>query len=427
MELWHKGFAFDEVTDALLSGAAVDPSGPSGGPLINLEGSLYRAIVVPPCRFLPVETLGKLLDLARQGATVVFAGGIPSDVPGLSDLEARRAKAASLLKGIRLESPGQGGSPDWIRSAGLGNGTIWSAAQGRLPAPGDLSTLLESAAIPRERLCDDGLSFIRRARAGGTDYFIVNTSGRPVEAWVALARPAASAALMDPLLPDHIGTAATRAGPGGLSVYLQAAPGQSLILRTFGGPAPPGPAWRYLRASTGPSLALGGAWAVHFIEGGPVLPRDFQETRLAPWTDEADPEAKRFSGTALYSLRFPMPQLPAEAREWRLDLGRVAESARVRLNGRDVGTLWCAPFSADVGAFLRPGQNLLEVEVTNVAANRIRDLDLRHVDWKSFYEINFVNHSYRPFDASGWPIRDSGLLGPVVLTPMDAAPPGGQP
>jgi hypothetical protein len=103
--------------------------------------------------------------------------------------------------------------------------------------------------------------------------------------------------------------------------------------------------------------------------------------------------------------------------DWRLDLGSVAESARVRLNGRDVTTLWCAPFSADVGRFLQPGANVLEVEVTNVAANRIRDLDQRHVNWKSFYEINFVNTGYRSFDASGWPLRPSGLMGPVTLAP----------
>ncbi|HXN35156.1 MAG TPA: hypothetical protein VN877_03240, partial [Opitutaceae bacterium] len=46
-------------------------------------------------------------------------------------------------------------------------------------------------------------------------------------------------------------------------------------------------------------------------------------------------------------------------------------------------------------------------------------LDIRHVNWRSFYEINFVGKNYRPLDASSWPIRDSGLLGPVVLTPVD--------
>ena len=54
----------------------------------------------------------------------------------------------------------------------------------------------------------------------------------------------------------------------------------------------------------------------------------------------------------------------------------------------------------------------------NLAANRIRDLDQRKVPWKIMREINFVNINYRPFDASGWPLTPSGLLGPVTLTPL---------
>ena len=59
------------------------------------------------------------------------------------------------------------------------------------------------------------------------------------------------------------------------------------------------------------------------------------------------------------------------------------------------------------------------IEVTNVAANRIRDLDRRGVKWRIFKDINLVNINYQPFDASNWPIRDAGLLGPVTLTPLE--------
>jgi hypothetical protein len=88
------------------------------------------------------------------------------------------------------------------------------------------------------------------------------------------------------------------------------------------------------------------------------------------------------------------------------------------VNGREVATVWCAPFRIPVGKFLRAGRNTLEVEVTNVAANRIADMDRRGVPWKNFHEINFVGKDYKPFDASKWPLRDSGLLGPVRLIPV---------
>jgi len=70
------------------------------------------------------------------------------------------------------------------------------------------------------------------------------------------------------------------------------------------------------------------------------------------------------------------------------------------------------------GEDLRAKDNVLEVEVTNVSANRTRDLDRRKVNWKYFNDINFVNINYKPFDASNWPLTDSGLIGPVTVTPV---------
>ena len=108
--------------------------------------------------------------------------------------------------------------------------------------------------------------------------------------------------------------------------------------------------------------------------------------------------AERFAGTARYTLEF---DAPVAADDYLLDLGKVAESARVRINGRDLGTLFAAPFHLRTGPLRRTG-NRLEIEVTNLSANRIRDLDRRGVQWKVFYDINFVGIDYKPFDASGW-------------------------
>jgi hypothetical protein len=75
---------------------------------------------------------------------------------------------------------------------------------------------------------------------------------------------------------------------------------------------------------------------------------------------------------------------------------------------------------------LLPKGNLLEVEVTNVSANRIRDLDQRGVKWKIFHDINIVSDVdsiYKPFDASQWPLTPSGLIGPVMLQPEKALAP----
>ena len=102
----------------------------------------------------------------------------------------------------------------------------------------------------------------------------------------------------------------------------------------------------------------------------------------------------------------------------------MAESARVRLNGRDLATLIAAPFRLVIDASQFRATNTLEVSVTNLSANRIRDLDRRGVNWKKFYNVNFparLAENRGPdglFTAAGWPLLESGLLGPVTLTPM---------
>jgi len=96
----------------------------------------------------------------------------------------------------------------------------------------------------------------------------------------------------------------------------------------------------------------------------------------------------------------------------------VCESARVKINGHQVGILWSLPFKIPIGEFLVNDNNKLEIEVTNLSANRIAELDRQGVNWKKFHNINFVNIKYKKFDASKWEPVDSGLLGPVQLIPL---------
>lgn len=156
-----------------------------------------------------------------------------------------------------------------------------------------------------------------------------------------------------------------------------------------------------------------------FLSGGPTIPKIFTASNPVAWTAVGDPETQSFSGTALYSLTF---DAPAAVGSFKLDLGQVVQSARVRLNGRDFGTVITPPFSVAVDN-LKPSGNQLEVEVTSTSANRIRDLDRRGVKWQNFHDINFVNQDYKPFNAANWPVADAGLLGPITLTPLQGMKP----
>ena len=186
-----------------------------------------------------------------------------------------------------------------------------------------------------------------------------------------------------------------------------------MLLRTTNGNVE-GPRWNYWKEE-GATVSVSGKWNVKFLEGGPELPASFSTDHLDSWAATTDTNAQRFAGSALYTLQFDLPSNTGG--NWKLNLGNVCQSARVRINGRDHGTLFTPPFETIIGG-LKPTGNVLEVEVSNVSANRIRDLDRRGVQWKNYHDINFVNLDYRPFDASNWPLTDSGLLGPVTLTPV---------
>lgn len=381
-ELIEAGYSLDFISDAQLQALRAH-----GGKIVA-PGGQYRLLVVPAMRRMPVETLAALVKLRRAGVELQF-DALPEDVPGFGRLEERRARWRQLLREV---------------------------GPYRVPSKG-LPTV---AGVTREPAAALGLWFTRRARADGFDYFLVNATGKDFEGWLPLATVGALATLMDPSTGDTGAAAAIRGANGRLSVYLQLASGASVVVRTAvtrtsdGQAAAPGNAWKYV-AQPGPGVSLVGPWKVDFIRGGPSLPPSAAVATLSTWTEWGE-AAERFSGTARYRLEF---QAPAEAADdWRLDLGDVRETARVTLNGRFLGVLWSLPSSLRVGDALQPGANRLEIEVTNLPANRVRDLDLRKADWKIMKDINLASLRYQALDAAAWQPQPSGLLGPVRLVPL---------
>jgi hypothetical protein len=404
MTLDERGYAYDLVSDRLLENAKVEKD------VLRLGGNAYRVIVIPKCRVMPVSTVQKLVDLSRAGATVIFLGALPTDVPGFGNLKKRRAESRAALKGIDLE-----GDP---RRAKVGQGVILVGD--------DMDALLRAAKVDREPVADTGIRFVRRTHPEGHHYFFVNRGDKAVDGWVSLGTVAKSAVLLDPLTGERAGKAAiSRSDTGTARIFLLLQPGESCILRTFTNLDVTGKSWHFTRP--GESVVLTGTWKVEFIEGGPVLPTGFETKVLASWTTR-DADAKRFAGTARYTIEFNKPV--TDTSDWLLDLGKVCESARVSVNGKSAGTLFCRPFKLAIGKFLKPGRNTLGVEVTNLAANRIADLDRRKVNWKYFYDANIAIHPDAKqrgvLDASGWELLDSGLLGPVHLVPVEDFDPAKQ-
>ncbi len=389
-QLAAKGYQFDYISDAQLQQTKADK-----GELVT-PGSRYKVIVVPATRRMPVATLQKLAALAQSGAKVIFEK-LPEDVPGYGRLEQRRTEFKALMA------------------------TLTRAATVRPDVPRELSShgLSSDEAFRR-----DGLNVIRRKTADGFYYFVSNHSPNIFFGPIPGNSPNSHALILDPLT-GHVALPLRHKSVHELFAthHFELLPGQSMIIRRSSNPPPADvPMWQFSFINRMSASPLTGLWNISFTKGGPEFPPALTTTELKSWTDLGGDEAKRFGGTARYRLEFDAPAAKSDA--WLLDLGDVRESARVRLNGQDLGTAWSIPFQVRLdGALLKPTGNVLELDVTNLAANRIRDLDQRKVDWKIMREINFVNINYRPFDASNWPLTPSGLLGPVTLTPLRATQP----
>ena len=119
-------------------------------------------------------------------------------------------------------------------------------------------------------------------------------------------------------------------------------------------------------------------------------------------------------GTGVYTTSFKLSASQAR-KHWQIELGDVRESARVYINDKFIGCAWSVPFVLDCRDALHKGKNTLRIEVTNLPANRIADLDRRGVKWRKMEEINVVDINYKKTTYQDWTPVPSGLNSKVKL------------
>jgi len=103
------------------------------------------------------------------------------------------------------------------------------------------------------------------------------------------------------------------------------------------------------------------------------------------------------------------------------NLGKVNETAEVILNGKKIATLIGPNFTVVIPSNDIKENNILEIIVANLMANRIAYMDKNNIPWKKFYNTNMParrreNSKNGLFDASKWEPLPSGLSGPVTIT-----------
>jgi hypothetical protein len=375
-DLIGEGYSVDFISDSFLASARVR------GRDIQVPGGRYKALIVPDCDHIPLPTFGHLTRLNDDGANIFFTG-LPESVPGYHNHIEQTTKLQEMI----------------------------AAEKGNLAITDIIARVLSNMGIEREKLVDTGLDFVRRKMKDGKVYYLVNHTAGKIDGYIPIGCTAKNVLVMDPLTGET-GTARMIPRDGSTDVYLQIKPGQALFIRTYDGKLTE-PAWAYFSESGDPH-ELTGQWELEFLSGGPSIPDAVSMQELRSWTSLGR-EAAAFSGTVRYTLSFANPE--PGVKYWLLDLGDVRESARVRINDEYLGCVWANPYETRIS--LNEGSNTLEIEVTNLDANRLRYLERVGMEWKIFYDINMVNRHYEAFDASVWDPMPSGILGNVRITPLE--------
>lgn len=386
--IYNAGYDVDYISDNFIRNAqCVD------GKIVTSGGISFKALIIPGVKLMPDDVLAKLVKLANEGATLVFLDRFPEDVPGYNALDLRRKNFNQWLEKLKSQN------------------------KERILFGHDYAeTLRQTGVRPEIMKRDWGLSCIRRCNEDGYHYFISALKSEDTEGWIPLGVKAKSALFFDPMTGEQ-GKAALRNVNGQTEVYMQLSSGSSIILKTFSAYDVDVKAWKYFKTSReGISIGID-KFDFCFSTSLPEVHGTLKQVQVGTWTNYNLPEVKNTMGTGVYKTTFVIN--PLSAPEWMLDLGDVRESAKVIINNKSVATLWAVPFRCMIGKYLKSGINTIEIEVTNLPANRIADLDRRGKEWRVFKEINMVDRNYNKTGYANWESVPSGLLTPVRLIPME--------
>ncbi|HWP44522.1 MAG TPA: glycosyl hydrolase, partial [Blastocatellia bacterium] len=401
------GYGFDFFDDD-----AFKQVGRVEGGALWLGPNRYRVVILPNVEQIPLDTLERFEELARNGGILIATRRTPALSPGFLATDADHEKIRDLSRRL-FEA--ESAPAHFVKEE-------------RVELAHRLHRLLQpdvafSAAAPE-------IGFIHRSAGDAEIYFLANTSNRARSVKATFRVQGMNPEWWDPFTGNVSPANVESRSEAGLTVPLDLEPYGSRVL-VFTRRALPRTEVAKPTAVP-PPIDLSAGWRVSFGQGYAPVYMD----SLRSWTE--DEKTRYFSGAATYERMMTVPEgLLQQGIALRLDFGEgrplegetygppgtgamhaelegpVREAAVVYINDRRAGSVWCPPYSLDVTGLLRPGENSIRIAVANTAMNHMagralpdyRLLNLRHGERFQAQHMDKV----RPIT--------SGLLGPVRLIP----------
>lgn len=366
----NKGYQLDYISDDLMKSLQVT----SRRTWKSVSGNEYKILLIPAPNYVSLETMELWAKWVKQGLPVYFLEHMPLNPNSFGLTEDEKARWQTAKETLVMR---------WVS---------------------DPINVLERFKITRESIADLDLSFLRKRSAEGAKYFIANLSKNFSEGMINLSKTGSDVEIEDPLTGKMWKEHLTKQK----QFFMSLAPGQSVIIRSIKADK---------RAIT--KIAVPKVFV-------PLEPREkimlsfpnqlFKSKPLDTmvfWT--MDSATYDYWGKAKYAFDFDLMSEQINACQI-LHLDQVRDWVRVKINGQDLGIVWSLPYQINIPKGILKEKNRIELEVMNVSANRIRKLDREKIPWKNFYEINFVDIQYNPFDASKWGVTESGLKGELYFS-----------
>ncbi|MDR0686230.1 MAG: glycoside hydrolase family 2 [Dysgonamonadaceae bacterium] len=392
-----KGYSFDYINaEVILRDLTV-----KDGLLTLPHGTAYRILVLPPQTTMRPELLEKILQLVSDGAIII--GNPPTSSPSLQDYPIADDKIAELANET------WGTIPEKVHTCGKGKiltGTRMEEAFEML------------GIIPDCRIDTASEILYTHRKAGDTDiYFVSNQSNKEIETKLEFRVQNRQPELWDATTGEIRILPAFASSVQATAVPLRFAPHESMfiVFRKLGKPE----AGRTSVEDNFPEqktiAGFAAPWSVKFnsdsICRGPSEPVAFD--RLTDWSENKDPAIKYYSGTAIYSNKFDIVNLndlrPATI---YLSFDKIAQMAKIRINGRYAGGIWTAPYRIDITRFVKEGVNTVEIETVNTWKNRMIG-DARLPEEQRL--VKATTARMRPDK----PLQESGIIGEAKITTIN--------
>ncbi|RZK81877.1 MAG: glycosyl hydrolase [Pedobacter sp.] len=382
----RKGYNFDACSPSQLYKASV-----KDGKIVFQGGASYHILVLPAVKTMTPALLEQINSLVKAGATVV--GAPPVKAPGLTDRSNADEKIAAIVKEL------------WDTKKIIFNTEIANSNDNLYPAYELTANILKSKGILPDFTANGAIRYTHRAMPGIDIYFVANRTDRQITTEGVFRSTQGNPQLWNPITGEIRGLSEFKVDGQQTTIRLSFDVHESYFIIFDKN--------KKVKPTNNPNFpiittakVLDKAWTVKFDNkwGGP---EQIVFDKLVDWTQHPIEGIKYYSGTAVYKQTFDFADAGKNGKSF-LSLGEVYNMARVKLNGKDLGVLWTAPWQLDITNVVKQKDNLLEIEIVNLWPNRL----IGDEKLPKEKRLTYTTHRHYTKDS---PLLKSGLVGPVTI------------